>query len=478
MTTWTLTIQALDEENTPQPLRFSLGRYLDAEDNFYDPRILQPGLYEAGLYAGQLLSQSRSGYGETTLINTDGGLDYLANYAVDGREMVLAFDGVPQVIGTVARLSFSEDEVSVVLRDPLEPLRSPHPMETYAGDNVLPNGLEGTQDDIAGEPKPMVLGEAPNATPVLVNTALLIYQVSSLTDCVITAVYDRGVALDNGGAYTSLAQMQSTAPEPGEFRAYQGYVRIGYSASGTLTVDAEQTDPRAGSVAQALATARGYTLHASDVTALNTYGAVRFYLTSETTTLDLLDRIAESIGGWLAIQSDQVLRLGIWEAPEPTTAAIHDYSIATVSRSATGAGDNGLPIWRVNIDCDRIETVQPDLQSDVSEARRARLAKQTRRVVATAQSVRDRHPLASEITISSALASYSQSQLVADRVLTLLSVRRDTVTVEALEALLPEVGGNLTLITPRQGYGTGRYMRVTGYRLNAETSELTLNLWG
>lgn len=476
--TWTLTIQARDEDNQPQTLRFSLGRYMDAEDNFYDPRILQPGLYEAGLYAGQLLQQGRSGYGETTLVNTDGGLDYLANYAVDGREMVLALDGVPQVVGTVARLAFSDDEVSVVLRDPLEPLRSPHPMETYAGNNVLPNGLEGTEDDIAGEPKPLVLGEARNAQPVLINTALLIYQVSSLADCEIQAVYDRGVTLDNGGAYTSLAQLQSIAPAAGEFRAYQGFLRLGSTATGTVTVDAEQADPRAGAVAQALATARGYTLHDDDVAALNTYGAVRFYITNDTNTLELLDRIAESIGGWLSVQSDQALRLGTWEAPAPTELAVHDYAIQTVSRSATGAGPGGLPVWRVNIDCDRIETVQEDLAGDVDNARRARLAKQTRRVVATSEAVRDRHPLAGEITINSVLASYSQSQAVANRVLELLSVRRDTVQVEAVEALLPAVGGNLTLITPRQGYGNGRAMRVTGYRLDAQTNELSLNLWG
>ncbi|WP_278369813.1 hypothetical protein [Vreelandella titanicae] len=477
--TWTLIIRdARDEENQPQTLRFSLGIYLDDEDNFYDPRILQPGLYEAGLYAGQLLQQSRSGYGETTLVNSDGGLDYLADYAVDGREMELAFEGVPQVIGTVARLAFSETEVSVVLRDPLEPLRSPHPMQTYAGTNVLPDGLEGTQDDIAGESKPMVFGEVRNAQPVQVNTAKLIYQVSSLSDCNVTAVYDRGYALDNGGDYTSLAQLQSTEPAPDEFRSYQGYIRLGSTATGTITVDAEQSDPRAGTVAQALAVARGYTLHSSDVATLNEYGAVRFYLTGETNTLELLDRIAESIGGWLAVQPDQVLRLGDWEEPEPTDDAVRDYSIETLSRSATGAGEGGLPVWRVTLECDRIETVQNDLSGDVSNARRARMAKQTRRVVATDQSVRDRHPLASEITINSVLASYSKSQEVAQRVLALLSVRRDTVKVEAIEAPLPTVGGNLTLITPRQGYGDGRAMRVTGYRLNAETDELTLNLWG
>ncbi|MGP5325910.1 hypothetical protein [Vreelandella titanicae] len=476
--TWTLKVETLDANNQPVTLRFSQGFYIDEEDNFYDPRIQQPGLYEGGLYAGQLLQQSRSGYGETTLLNDDGGLDYLADYAVDGREMELAFNGVPQVTGTVARLAFSDTEVSVVLRDPLELLRSPHPMEIYAGTNVLPDGLEGTEDDIAGESKPLVMGEVRNAQPVVVNTSKLIYQVSSLSDCTVTAVYDRGYALNYGGNYTSLAQLQSNAPAPDEFRSYQGYIRLGSTATGTITVDAEQSDPRAGAVAQSLAAARGYTLHSSDVAALNVYGAVRFYITSDTNTLELLDRIAESIGGWLAVQADQVLRLGDWEAPESTDDAIHDYSIVTISRSATGSGDGGLPVWRVALECDRIETVQNDLTGDISNARRARMAKQTRRVVATNQLIRDRHPLAGEITINSVLASYAQSQAVAQRVLALLSVRRDTVKVEAIEELVPTVGGNITLFTPRHGYGDGRAMRVTGYRLNAETDELTLNLWG
>lgn len=476
--TWTLTIEARDEENTPQTLRFSQGIYLDEDDNFYDPRIQQPGLYEAGLYAGQLLNQSRSGYGETSLLNDDGGVDYLADYAVDGREMELAFNGVPQVVGTVARLTFSDTEVSVVLRDPLEPLRSPHPMGTYAGNNVLPDGLEGTQDDIAGEPKPLVLGEVRNAQPIQVNTSKLIYQVSGLSDCAVTAVYDRGVALTAGSAYASLAELQSTAPAAGQWRAYQGNFRLGSTATGAVTVDATQVDPRAGAVAQALAAVRGFTLHEDDVVTLNTYGAVRFFLTSETNTLELLDRIAESIGGWLAVQADQVLRLGDWEEPKPTDDAIRDNAIETVTRSATGAGPGGLPVWRVTVECDRIEIVQDDLAGNVDNARRARLAQQTRRVVATDETLRERHPLAGEITINSVLASYAQSQTVADRVLQLLSVRRDSVKVEALEALLPTVGGNLTLITPRQGYGTGRAMRVTGYRLNAQTDELSLNLWG
>ncbi|KTG26217.1 hypothetical protein AWR38_17750 [Idiomarina sp. WRN-38] len=476
--TWTLTIEALNASDEPETLRFSLGRY-DAPDNaFYDPRMLQPGLYQAGLYAGHLLQQGRSGHGETTLENSDGALNYLADYAVDGRAMQLRFNGQLQVVGTVSRLAFRENEVGVILRDPLEPLRSPHPMDVYAGDNVLPDGLEGTENDIAGEPKPQAWGRVRNAQPVLVNTSRLIYQVSSLADCNVTAVYDRGVALVDGGAYTDLTQLQSAAPAAGQYRHYQGYFRLGASPAGTVTVDAEQATPTLGTVAAALAAERGYTLHADDVTALDAFGPVSVYLSSETDTLTLLDELAESIGGYLTSPSEGELRMGEWRAPEPNDNAIYPYSMSNITRSSTGAGENGLPVWRVTVEYDPNDTVQEDLAGSVPDERRARVAQPYRRVRATAQAVRDRHPLAGEITIQSRLTSRVIAQQVADRVLALLSVRRDTVEIEARETLTPTVGGNVTPTTPRLGYGDGRPMRVTGYRLNAENQELTLQLWG
>ncbi|RUR51532.1 hypothetical protein [Vreelandella populi] len=476
--TWTLRMDALDEENRPVTLRFSLGRY-DAPDNaFYDPRMLQPGLYQGGMYAGQLLRQSRSGHGQTTLNNSDGALDHLADYAVDGRAMVLALNGVDQVRGTVARLTFSDDEVAVVLRDPLEPLNTPHPMDTYAGTNVLPNGVEGTEDDIAGEPKPQVWGTVDEATPRLVNSAQLIYQVSSLTDCRVTAVHDRGVALDHAGECGSLAELERIEPARGTFKAYQGFIKLGGEPRGGVTVSAQQADPRAGAVAHALAAARGYTLHAGDVAALNGYGNVRLFLDQENDTLTLLDYFAESIGGYLSIQPDGVLRLRELQVPQPTAAAIQDYSIAGLRRSSTGAGDNGLPIWRVTLEYDRIETVSTDLAGDVNAARRARVSQQYRKHTAEDQAVRARHPLAGEMTIQTVLVDRSKAQAVAGRVLQLVSVRRDTLEIESLEVIAPSVGEGVTLITPRLGYAAGRPLIITGYRLNAEADELTISAWG
>jgi hypothetical protein len=476
--TWTLTVNALNAANEPETLRFSLGRYDAPDDAFYDPRMLQPGLYKAGLFAGQLLQQNRSGHGETTLENSDGALDFLVDYAVDGRGMQLTFNGQTQVTGTVSRLAFRENEVAVILRDPLEPLRSPHPMEVYAGDNILPDGLEGTEQDIAGEPKPQVWGRVRNAQPVAVNTSKLIYQLSSLSDCAVTGVYDRGVSLTDGGAYTNLAALQSTAPTAGQYRHFQGYVRLGASPAGSITADAEQADPRLGTVSAALALERGYTLDAQDVIALNGFGSVSSYLSGETNTLDLLDQLSESIGGYLTAPSDAQLNMAEWVAPTPGGNTLYQYSISGITRSGTGAGENSLPVWRVTLEYDPNETVQEGLTGDVSDERRARVAQQYRRVRASSPSVRDRHPLAGEMIIQSRLTDRVLAQQVADRVLALMSVRRDTVEIDARETLTPAIGETITLMTPRLGYSAGRDMRVTGYRLNAENQELTLQLWG
>jgi hypothetical protein len=441
-------------------------------------------LYKAGLYAGQLLSQGRSGFGETTLINADGALDHLADYAVDGRPMTLyrsdAAGMIAALSGTVSRLAHERGLVSIKLRDPLEPLKTPHPMETYAGDNVLPDGLEGTDDDIGGTPKPVVFGQVRNAQPVQVNTALLVYQVSARADCIIVSCYDRGTPLVRGSDYASADEMQSIAPNAGSFRAWQGYVRLGAAPAGEVAVDADTSAPNAGDVASQLASERGWSVDAGDVAALNALGAVRLFVSGETTTLDLLDSIAVSVGGYLTVDSVGTLHLSRLEAPASPVVTLRDYEIIDISRSATGAGDNGLPIHRVTLNADRIEATQADLSGSVSAARRARLAQKTRPATAKRPATLSRHPLSGEITIDSLLADRAQAQAVADDLVELLGVRRDVVTITArLDHLAGiDVGRCVEVVTPRMGYSDGRVLLVTGYRFDAELGEIELNLWG
>ncbi|WP_353979388.1 hypothetical protein [Salinicola endophyticus] len=482
--TWTLEMDALDPGGEAVTLRYSLGRYDDPDDRAFDPRIDQPGLFRAGLFAGSLIAGDRSSYGETTLINVDGALDALVDYAVDGRHAVISQGaGAARrtvVSGTVARLAFESDRVSVVLRGPLEPLQTPHPQATYAGDNVLPDGLEGTADDIGGQPKPLVFGEVANATPVLVNSARLIYQVSARDDCEVTAVYDNGAPLAQGAAYDSLAALQGTAPAAGEWRAYRGYVRLGASPAGTVTLDATTAAPNAGDVFATLATERGWSVAAVDVSALNGLGAVRLYVTEPSDTLDLLDRLAVSVGGYLNVDADGVLRLRRLEAPQAHGVTIPDHAIVDIQRSAAGAGDNSLPVGRVTINADRIETTQRDVAGSVSDARRARLAQQTRAANARRDETLTRHPLAGSTTLDSLLADLTAAQTLADDLVALLGVRRDLVTLTApLSEIGPiAVGSAVQVVTPRLGYAAGRVLLVTGARMDAQRNTLEIDLWG
>lgn len=487
MSVYLLSLEALDGSDNPVTLRFATGYYADPEARLWEPRLQQPGLYRAGLFAGDLLPSQRSGYGETTLINTDGALNYLADYAVDGREAVLSIadnGGVTELLrGTVSRLGFERNRVSVKLRDPVEPLQQTHPSNTYAGDNVLPAGLEGTEDDIAGNIKPRLYGEVRNASPVLVNSALLIYQLSD-QDCTVSDVYDQGVALDYESDYADLAELQSDdpadAPAPGQWRRYQGYVRLGSMPQGTITADASVADAGLGSVMAAIASDAGFTLHADDIAPLDAIGNVRLWLDSESTTAQLLDELAASVGATWRVDSSGALRAQLWDAPGAPTLTLRDHQILDITRRATGGGEGGLPVWRVTLRADRIETVQSDVAGAVSAERRARLATATRDAKASNSGTRSRHPLAAELEIDSHLASRSAAEARAAAILGLLDGRRDIVTVEAMlgDAQPARIADTVRIITPRLGYDQGRDMRVIGRTFDAARRRITLNLWG
>lgn len=491
MSYWLLTVEALDSTGAAKTLRFSTPGYMDSTPVAWLPRIKQPGLYRSGLFAGDLISGDRSGYGETTLINNDGALDWLVDYATDGRSAVLQYadnDTLTTVLeGTVGRVSFRGGLVSIKLRDPVETLQQPHPITRYAGTNVLPEGLEGTDDDIGGNVKPRVYGQVRNAQPVAVNTSKLIYQVSD-QDCTVTAVYDNGIALTFDGDYASLAELQGTAPaadewsdwEPqrGKWRRYQGYIRVGASPVGQLTCDADAPLVNAGDVAEQIANEAGVSVGTTGE--LNRRGAVRLWVTDETNTADLLDRLVASCAGFYRLTSTLALVAGLLMPPDAPVLTLRDHHIITIDREATGAGRNGLPVGRVTWQADRIETVQTDLAGAVGESRRARLASQYRDAAAVSDATRERHPLADAITVASDLASRSHADTTAQEVLALLSPRRDrlSITARVADAGGLTIGQTIRVVTPRLGYSEGRNLLIVGREVDASKNRISLSLWG
>lgn len=487
---WLLSVEARDESNNPVTLRFATGAYT-GDGRYWMPRIQQAGLFKAGLYAGDLLNVSRSGYGETVLINADGGLNYLADYAMDGRTARLSYaegGSVAEVlVGTIARVSYGRRQVSLRLRDPVEVLQKPHPHTRYAGDNTPPDGLDGTDDDIGGNVKPRLYGELRNGTPVPVNTQKLIYQVSD-RPCTVLNVYDNGVALDFDGEYNTLAELESEAPAPGEWenweppagkwRCIDGYIRVGDTPAGEITVDADGQVVDAGAVMAGVAADAGVAI--GDVSALDAVGQVRLWVTSETTTAELFDRLIASVGGWWRIDSNGIVQAGLISEPGAPLITLHDYQILEISRESTGAGNNGLPVSSVTVTCDPIETVQEQLAGAVPEARRARLAQPLRESYVEDSAVAERHPLADSVRIESRLATRSQGQALATRVLSLLSPRRDSLSVTArvLDAPALPIGSTIRIVTPRLGYSAGRDVLVLLREIDTARNRLKLELWG
>ncbi|ATH77804.1 hypothetical protein CLM76_09450 [Vreelandella venusta] len=481
---WRLQVDALGPDDQPVTLRFCTPGYRDSAPVRWRARIQQPGLFAAGLYAGQLISVPRAGYGETTLINNDGALNELVDYAMDGRRALLELvsNGTATTVldGTVGRVSFQRSVVSIRLRDPAEPLQQPHPNNRYAGDNVLPEGLEGTDDDLGGNVKPRLYGQVRNANigRFAVNTARLVYQVSDQPATVL-AVFDNGVALDNGGAYSSLAQLHSDPPEEGEYRSYQGYVRLGVPPVGELTCDADAPLTAAGDVVAQIAEEAGVTV--DSVGALNSRGAVRLWVTEEARTADLIDRLVASCAGYWRLTRTGTLEAGLLAPPATTPVlTLRDHAIITIEREAAGAGDNGLPVGRVTWQADRIETVQTELTDRVPTERRARLASPTRDAVAVDAATLERHPLAAAVTVASDLASRSHAATVANDVLALLSPRRDRVSViaRARQAAGLLVNQTVRIETPRLGYTSGRNLLIVGREVDASKERVTLTLWG
>lgn len=474
-----LSVTALDETDHTRVLRFSDAQY--DGPNRWMTRLQQPA-FQATSAATQLVP-TLSARGDAVLINNDGKLDYLADYAVDGRAVHIQFynaatDSLSTVLrATAQNFQFDNNTVTLVLRDPRAQLDVDYPQDIYAGNNALPAGVEGTADDIKGEPKPVALGDVRSVPAVQVNTSRLIYQVSSLADCVITDVYDQGNALTDDGEQASLAALEASTPASGEYTRFQGYFKLGVTPIGQITADATQTSADIADVFETVVTdATDFTVNAADLAALPAYD-VGLYLVPATRVTALLDTLAASVGGYWWVDGTEV-RVRALVAPSSPARNIRPHQVARLTRVATASGSNGLPLWRVSLEADGLGTVQNVFAAAVGDALRARLSAEYRRSVAEDAGVQTRHLLSTELVLRTALRNTADSDTEAARLLALLMVRRDVVDLDVLQAAPFAVADQVRLFDTRFGYSAGRNFIVLSVVNDVRNRLQTLRLWG
>lgn len=224
----------------------------DAPGQFLD-RIVET--VQIGREARGLYGIGADSYSDLILANKGGDLDYLIEDETDGREIrAYLVDGPGSAYSTKTALFTARmgaavardlDRVSIPVADIYSTdLDKPFHSSFYAGTNSLPDGLEGTEDDLKDSPKPEPEGVLINVTPPLVNTSVYIYQFSNGdTDIDVTAVYEGGVEMTRGTDYSSVSDMETNAPTAGQYRVLPrasgvgGYFRLGSSPTHTITCD-------------------------------------------------------------------------------------------------------------------------------------------------------------------------------------------------------------------------------------------------
>lgn len=211
-TIYVAVIEAFDvKANTPRTLYFSTrlgftsGPGDRPKNTVFEPRIRQPASIRRDMFsAGKTMGESRVAFGDLVLINNDGGLDCLLDYAFDGRRVTI-YRGAPTsafprgftktLVATMDQPEVTRTDVTLRLRDRQAELNVPLQTTKYAGTNALPAGLEGVAGDLKGKPKPYLLGKVENIAPPQVNTSRLIYQVNDGAVASVDEVYDRGIKL-------------------------------------------------------------------------------------------------------------------------------------------------------------------------------------------------------------------------------------------------------------------------------------------
>lgn len=335
---------ATDAAGTVVTQRFSnLGYRTEPGDSvpnaFYED-VVAPG--GTGTITRQLFSgdktagSSQVGFGDITLVNTHGGLDGLLTYSFDGRPLVVktgspgdSFTSLQPILrATMDQVELSNDEVTITLRDRLYELDAQHQTEVYAGNNILPNGLEGV-DDLKGKPKPYMLGKVFNVSAPQVNTSRLVYQLSAGLVNSVDGVYDGGNAL-TPGALRTLAQFQAGATTLNFTVVAATDIVTTASAHGYATGDAVSVFSGTTLPAPLAATATYFarvlssttlTLHTTAAGAVANTGRVDITTTGSGTHNISNNRTAQSSYDWCLDAAGSYFRLGSSPVNEVTCDA-------------------------------------------------------------------------------------------------------------------------------------------------------------
>lgn len=513
-----LELDGYTDVSSSETKRYAMGERYSSKpsdspaNTWYDARVrglatITRKMFSGGDSGAQGAGTSELGYGYSELVNKDGALDAIFKaestfsfrerpfraYVVD-RDSALSTRTLIQR-AVIAQTELSRDVVTVHVKDRLYELDTPHVTTTYAGNNSLPAGVEGTSD-LAGKEKPQLYGLVFQIEPKLVNTSKLIYQINN--GAILSAtIYDAGndTAFTVGSTYANQAAMEATAPSSGEVRFWMdgGMFRLGSTPAGRITADASAHTSGNSTAAQLIKTlclARGIStddIDAADVAALDTANnsVCGVWVDDDRTTREIIDILALSVGAYVGFDEVGVLHMAQFaEASGTADAVIAPWNCADVEKIANG---EDVPVTKVRAKYAHYGTTLrgADVATSLSAAERADLGEEWRISEATSTPSPNPYKRTNTIERETALAYKADADDESARLLTLYGQPRGTYLIKDAQldsTTLRTLGPNsvIELRFGRYGFSVedGTLLRVIAITKDFSARKADITVWG
>lgn len=466
------------------------------------PRAVNAGTFDLFMYSNNKTGGKGSEAGGAIVLdNSDGGLDYLRKWGVDGRKLAIRrgdadndnypADFATLLQGTQLAPTFTLNTVNLRVRSRLaEVVNQTLQSLTYAGNNVLPNGVEGVPTDLAGKYKPILWGSAPQMPVPQVNTSKRTFQISAFEILSIEGVYDRGAWVDPGLEYASLAALQAATVPSGFYDYYLGgdgdgaFFRLGTDPTGTVTCDATAPlNTMADIVQDMLVSFAGVSGAELDgVAALNTANSSEVYYWAGVEPVKVGDAIFEILdggGAWLTEKRDGTFLMGRLEAPSglPKITITEDYAgdnPLNVEILNNGDAFRQVPSRNTRVGYAKIYQTQTggEIAGFATNAFVEFVRDEYRFKQDNLATVMDKHLTAETVTVLSLFKTEAAALAEANRLQALWGVDRELINIPVPSSLAANVEINdvVKLVLNRYDWDDGKLFRVTGISLDNNTN--------
>lgn len=435
----------------------------------YDDIVISVPRFKAGI-AEALGGSTQISYGEIDIDNSSGVRDSWLTDAWDGRP-VRIYLGSPKWPKADFRQILAGVAIDIVAKDSSVLTLKISDKQQLLNGAIQKNLISGTTANTQ-KPVPLTYGEVYNIEPLLIDSVTRKYQVHDGQIEAITTVYDNGKSIAFTPDLTTGTFILSASP------------------AGRVTADCKgcklsgiYINKVADIVQRILLTRSSLTsgdIDTASFTGLNALcpQAVGIYIGDRRNTLDVLDELIKTIGGFYGFGRAGLFKVGRLDAP--IGSPVLDLSADDIAEFGLTVKSRVLPVATIRLGYKRNWTVQTDgVDSTVTIARRAELADAYQVVTANNAGINTTFltPLSPDV-VGTLFVSQSDAQTEANRRANLASQLRYRYRAVCFTAAARiELGQVIRLTHPRYSFAMGSLAVVVDIDESPTSNESNVELW-